>query len=375
MLRTVKYRLYPTKKQITKLNFILRECCWIYNQLLNQRKLIYERNNISLSYINQIKYLTKLKEFDLEFKEIYAQVLQNVALRVDLAYKAFFRRCKSGEKAGYPRFKSWKRYDSFTYPQDIGFKLLNNRIKLSKIGTIKIKNKRQFSDILKICTIKRSSTGKWYATIVFEVDNNKLLSKTNNKIGIDVGLSSFASFSDGTKIANPRFFKKEEKELARAQRKLSKAEKGTEIREKCRKIVAQVHERIVNKRNDFAHKLSRSIINNNDIICIEDLQVNKMVHNHCLAKSISDAAWSQFFNFISYKAGEAGRILVKVDPAYTTQDCSRCDHRQKLSLNDRIYTCNCCGLILDRDYNAAINILSRGLSTLSNSSKSPLIRE
>jgi putative transposase len=180
-------------------------------------------------------------------------------------------------------------------------------------------------------------------------------------VGIDVGLHTFAMLSDGTSVDNPRFFREEEKALAKANRKLSKAIKGTHERHKHRKVVARVYERIGFRRNNFAHQASRKIVNNFGFIAVEDLTVNRMVHNHCLAKSISDAAWSGFFSMLAYKAENAGRRLVKVNPAYTTQDCHRCGHRQKLTLADRFYACPCCGLHIDRDLNASLNILALGM--------------
>jgi putative transposase len=215
----------------------------------------------------------------------------------------------------------------------------------------------------KTATIMRSSTGKWYVAFACEIETQHLPT-TDSSIGIDVGLHSFAALSDGTVIDNPWFFRKEEKVLAKAQRKLSKAAKGTPERAKQRKVVARVHERITFRRNDFSHQESRKIVNNYGTICVEDLTVNRMIRNHCIAKSIADAAWSGFFSMLSYKAESAGRKLVKVNPAYTTQDCHRCGHRQKLNLADRIYICPCCGLYIDRDLNAAKNILALGMQGL-----------
>ena len=220
-----KYRLYPTKKQQTILNQTIEECRWLYNHFLEQRKTSWEQEEKSLNYHAQAVSIVKLKETKPELYDIHSQVLQNVAVRIDLAFKAFFRRIKSGEKTGYPRFKGQGRYDSFTFSQT-GFGVINNGLKLSKIGTIKIKLHRQPGGKSKTCSIKKSSTGKWYATFSCEVENKPLV-KNNKTVGIDVGLESFITFSNGNKIENPRFFRKEEKALAKVQRKLSKFEKGT----------------------------------------------------------------------------------------------------------------------------------------------------
>jgi putative transposase len=183
-------------------------------------------------------------------------------------------------------------------------------------------------------------------------------------VGIDVGLKTFATLSTGEEVANPRFFRREERALARVQRAHSKLVKGTSERAKHRKVVARVHERIAWRRGDFSHQQSRRLVNVFDLLAVEDLSVNRMTHTHCLAKSIHDAAWSQFTTLLAYKAAWAGRQFVAVNPAYTSQDCSGCGHRQVLSLSDRTYTCPCCGLVLDRDLNASLNILRLGQQSL-----------
>jgi putative transposase len=191
-------------------------------------------------------------------------------------------------------------------------------------------------------------------------------------VGIDVGLKAFVTLSDGQEIANPRFFRREEHALAKAQRRLSKVEQGTPERVKRRTVVARVHERTRWRRGNFTHQHSRRLVNHFDLIAVEDLSVNRMVHTHCLAKSIHDVAWSQFASLLSYKAAWAGRKFVAVNPAYTTQDCSTCGHRKTdLSLADRIYTCACCGVGLDRDRNASLNILAVGQHCLASAEKLP----
>jgi putative transposase len=277
--------------------------------------------------------------------------------------KAFFRRVKAGEKPGYPRFKGYGRYDSFTFPQS-GFSITHdNRVSLSKIGAVKMVYHRPVRGSIKTATIHRSSTGKWYITFSCETEPERLPQRTE-QVGIDVGLKTFATLSTTEEIENPRFFRKEEKALAQVQRKHSKLAKGTPERKKHRKVVARVHERTKFKRQNFTHQVSRKIVDSYGVICVEDLNTNRMLHNHCLAKSISDAAWSAFFSQLSAKAEEAGRQFIKVNPAYTSQDCSRCGHRQKMPLSERVYHCPCCLLSIDRDVNASKNILRVGLHTL-----------
>lgn len=340
----------------------LEECRWLYNHFLEQRKASWEQEKKSLNYHTQAVSIPKLKQEKPSLNIVHSQVLQNVAVRIDLAFKALFRRVKSGEKAGYPRFKGKGCYDSFTFPQT-GFEIISNGLKLSKIGTVKIKLHRQMEGKIKTCTIRRSATGKWYVSFSC-ITEPKPLSKSDKVVAIDVGLESFATFSDGFKIPNPRFFRRDEKDLAKVQRKLSKAEKGTPERKKRRKAVAKVHERIFNRRNNFCHQESRKIVNQYGIICIEDLSVNQMAHNRCLSKSIHDAAWSQFAQYLSYKAENADRILIRVNPAYTSQTCSRCGHREVKKLSNRVHHCSCCGFVCDRDHNASLNILTLGTQSL-----------
>ena len=363
MLKNFQYRIYPTKKQQKKLNETLEECRWLYNHLLASRKNAYEQDGKGLTCYQQQSTYPILKEQHPSLNTVHSQVLQNVAVRIDLAFKAFFRRCKAGEKPGYPRFKGYGRYDSFTYPQS-GFSITHDeRVTLSKIGSVKMVYHRPVKGKVKTCTVHRSSTGKWYVSFSCECEPERL-EMDETQVGIDVGLKTFATFSTGEEIANPRFFRKEQKALAKVQRKHSKLAKGTPERRKHRKVVARVHERIKFRRDNFTHQSSRQIVNQFGVIAVEDLHVNRMTHNHCLAKSIHDASWSAFFSQLSCKAEEAGRQFIKVNPAYTSQDCSRCHHRQYMPLSERTYHCPCCLLSIDRDLNAALNIRAVGLHSL-----------
>ena len=356
-----QYRVYPTKKQLHKLNETLEECRWLYNHLLEKRKETYEQTGKGLSLYGQQATFPIVKQERPSLDRIHSQVLQNVAVRVDLAFKAFFRRCKEGASdPGFPRFKGKGRYDSFTFPQS-GFSITHdNRVVISKVGAIKMVYHRPLRGKVKTCTIHRSSTGKWYVSFSVECEPERL-PENPEQVGIDVGLKTFATLSDGTEIENPRFFRKEEKALA----------KGTPERRKHRKVVARMHERIAFRRENFTHQHSRQIVNVHGVICVEDLHVNRMTHNHCLAKSIADASWSAFFAQLSSKAEEAGRAFVKVNPAYTSQTCSRCGHRQKMPLDVRIFDCPCCHAHLDRDLNAALNIRALGLQGLGLSLEAP----
>lgn len=363
MNKTYRYRLYPTKAQKRKLAQTLEECRWVYNQTLAFRKEAWEEYSVSVSCFDTHGLLSKWKLERPTLDSVYAQVLQNVQTRVDLAFKAFFRRVKIGEKPGYPRFKGYGRYNSFTYPQ-FGFNLRDGKLHLSKIGNLKINLHRSITGTVKTLTIHRIATGEWFAYFSC-VGESELLPVNMDTVGIDVGLTSFATLSTGEKINNPHFLSRDRYDLVRAQRKLSTMTKGTPRYAKYKHIVAQIHKRIANRRKNFAHQWSRKIVNRFGIVCVENLMVNRMMHNHCLARSISDVAWSRFFDYLLYKAEWAGRKMVPVDPAYTSQICSSCGYRQKLTLDIREYRCPCCNIILDRDHNAALNILACGLASIS----------
>src|SRR6266566_1971697 len=363
MRKMFQYRIYPTKKQVHKLNETLEECRWLYNHLLEKRKNAYAQTGKGLSCYKQQATYPILKQERPTLERVHSQVLQHVAVRIDLAFKAFFRRCKAGDAPGFPRFRGRDRYDSFTFPQS-GFSITHDdRVTLSKIGSVKMVYHRKIKGTVKTCTIRRSSTGKWYISFSVECEPQRL-DTVRTQVGIDVGLKTFATLSNEEEIANPRFFRKQEKALARVQRKHSKLAKGTPERRKHRKVVARVHERIAFRRDNFTHQKSRQIVDRFGVIAVEDLPVNRMTHNHCLAKSIADAAWSGFFEKLFVKAEEAGRTAIKVNPAYTSQDCSRCHHRQKMPLSERVYHCPCCLLAIDRDLNAALNIKAVGLHSV-----------
>jgi putative transposase len=360
--KSFQFRLRPTKAQAKLLQSQLDECRWMYNELLSQRKLAHEELDISLSKYQQLMFLPLLKEERSSLKIVHSQVLQNIVDRLDKAFQSFFRRCKAKEKPGFPRFRGVHRYDSFCYPQS-GFALLGQEICLSKLGRIRIKMHRPVEGEIKTCTIKKTATGEWDISLSCEVKSVPLEPKTE-AVAIDVGIESFATFSDGKKIENPRFFTKREKALAKAQRKLSKLEKGTKERRKAGKTVAKIHERIKNQRKDFCHKETKKIIDQYQYICIEDLDINHMIEGSHFAKSIADASWKQFRQFLTYKAVEAGRKLGVVNPAYTSQRCSQCGHLESKKLTHREHKCSQCGYTAHRDFNAAQNILALGLDGL-----------
>jgi len=358
MLKTYKYRLYPNKKQIAKLDETLETCRLVYNSALSDRKEFYQETGKSLSRITQQENLKDYKKDRPFLQEIHSQVLQNVLFRVERAYDNFFRRVKDKKgKPGYPRFKGKDRYDSFTYPQQGGFQITQQGIKLSKIGTIKMRLHRSIPIAIKTCTIKRE-IDKWYATLVAE-SITMTQSVPDNPIGIDVGIKSFATFSNGDVVDNPKHLQKSEKQLVKKQRRVSRKKKGTANRRKARIILAKQHRKIRNQRSDFHHKLSRIIVISYNPIVVENLNIQGMVKNHHLAKSISDAGWGQFLRYLTCKAVEAGSQIEKVAPHYTSINCSNCGNQVPKTLSNRIHKCPYCNVSLDRDHNAAINILHK----------------
>lgn len=367
--KAYQFRLRPTKKQARLLEQYLNGCRWLYNELLSQRKVAYEELDLSLTKYQQLMFLPELKLEKPELDQIHSQVLQNVVDRLDKAFQGFFRRCKAGEKPGFPRFRGMHRYNSFCFPQS-GFALVGKAVRLSKIGTIRIKLHRPIEGEVKTCTLKKNPSGSWDVTFSCEVDVQPL-SPREQAVGIDLGLTTFAVLSNGKEIQNPKFFQRSEKSLAKAQKKLSKAEKGTQERQKQGKVVAKIHERIRNQRKDFCHQQSRQIIDQYQYICIEDLNIKQMTEGSILAKNIHDASWNQFYNYLTYKAEEAGRKLGVVNPAYTSQTCSRCGTIEAKRLSERKHHCTRCGYEATRDYNAPQNILALGLDGLSESSRSP----
>jgi putative transposase len=376
-----KYRLYPTAAQDTALHTMLSTAHDVYNSMVNWRKYAYEVEGKSPDFYEQKKALPLWKKAHPELREVYSQVLQDVVKRVDRAFDAFFRRVKAGETPGYPRLKGKGQYDSLTYPQDGGFDVGIDAIRLSKVGCVKAVVHRPLPGKAKTCTV-RLRAGKWFACITCEVEA-ETLPPSEEQIGIDVGLNAFAALSNGEFIENPRFFRKDEKALAKAQRKADKfkharSKEQKAARRKAYKVVSRIHERIRNRRHDFVHQLSRKLVNRYGLIALEALSVDNMVRRPApkpdpenvgqflpngassksgLNKSIVDAAWSMFRSVLTYKAARAGRKEVNVNPAYTSQDCSQCGYRARKKLSERWHFCPCCGLSLDRDTNAARNIL------------------
>ena len=359
MRKAYKYRLYPTKEQEEKIQFTLERCRLLYNRLLDERRFAYERDKTTLNYYNQANTLNERKKYIPALKQVHSQVLQDVVRRLDKAFQAFFRRVKAGETPGYPRFKSAGRYDSFTYPQG-GYSINGHKFTLSKIGEVKIKLHRQPQGKIKTCTVMVKN-GKYYVSLSCEVESNTL-PETKATVGIDLGVKHLAITSDGEFYEHPKFLRESERKLHRKQRSISRKKKGSARRRKAIRELARLHEHIADQRRDYAHKVSRKLVSEYGLIAFENLNVQGMVKNHHLAKSIVDASWNQLVQYTTYKAEEAGRRVVLVDPKNTSQLCSNCGGIVPKKLSERVHRCDHCGYVQDRDVNAAQNILKRALA-------------
>lgn len=356
-LKAYKYRLYPNKSQ--QLYFQKTFGCtrFIYNQMLVDRIKSYQENK-DLD-IKNIKYPTPAqykKEYEW-LKEVDSLALANAQMNLDKAYKNFFR----DKSVGFPKFKSKKtNYKSYTTNNQGGnIHIKNKKVKLPKIGYIKIKQHRDFDGIIKSCTISQVPSGKYFISILVDVENIQLPSN-DNKVGIDLGLKDFAITSDGEIFSNPKWLRKTENKLKKAQKELSKKKKGGKNRNKARIKLAKLHEKIYNQKQDFLQKISNYITNENQVIVIENLKVKNMMQNHKLAKAISEVSWFEFRRQLEYKSIWKGRKLIIAPSNYaSSQLCSNCGNKsnQTKDLGCRTYICTVCGMIMDRDKNASVNLL------------------
>lgn len=357
MRKTYKYRLLSNKATFSKADRWLLLCRNLYNAGLEQRVDAYRRKRESISCYGQINELPELKASLPEYQEVGSQVLQDILERLDKAYRAFFRRARNGEKAGYPRFKGKNRYDSFTLKQ-AGWKLDGRYLSVRNVGRFKVRLSRPIEGDIKTITIRRETTGKWYACFSCDKVPEKRLPESDRIIGLDVGIKSFLVDSEGNSVDSPQYFRQSERLLRVKQRRLSRRVKGSHGRRKARVIVAKAHEKVRNQRLDFLHKLANRYIANYGTLIFEDLNIKGMVKNHNLAKSITDSGWGIFYGLCVYKAEEAGRQIIRI-PRFepTSKTCSECGAiNQELKLSDRRWVCKSCGVLHDRDYNAAKNI-------------------
>ncbi len=360
--KTYKYKLHPTPQQEQAMAFVLRRCCELYNAALQERKEAWQKCGVSVTIAGQSAQLPEVKEVRPEYNDIHSQVLQDVLTRLDRAFQAFFRRIREGQTPGYPRFQGSNRYNSFTYKQvgeHGGARLDSGFLLLSKIGRIAVRWSRPVEGIPKTVTISREADG-WYVCFSCADVPTHLLPPTGQETGIDLGIEAFATLSDGTRIFSPGWYRKAERALKAAQRRVSRRKRGSNRRRKAVALLARAHQQVRRQRQDFHHKTALALVRANDTIYHEDLQTANLVKNHHLAKSISDAGWSQFLTILAFKAAYAGKWVIAVPPAYTSQICSGCGVLVTKGLSVRWHACLDCGASLHRDHNAAKNIERAG---------------
>lgn len=400
MIKSYKYRLYPNKTTEKKLAWTLARCRELYNAALSERKDAYQqflrvsviegetrtvaatmvtgRTIKPITFFSQKRELVDIKEARPEYKDLPSHVLQDVLHRLDKAFAAFFRRLRNGETPGYPRFKGRNRYNSFMYPDGAGWKLEGNLLYLHKIGKAKIKLHRPLEGTIKTVTIKREGE-HWYGLFCCEIAAPQKLPVSYEDIGIDLGVSHLATLSNGEFIEHPQYYRKAEKALQKRQQAVERKKRGSHRRTRAGKVVGKAHRKIARQRRDFLHKQSRTLVNRYQVLVFEDIQAGNLTKRPKpkkgekageylpngaaakggLNKSILDAGWGMFVSMCTSKAEEAGRTIVKVSPHFTSQVCSQCGQVRKKDLTERWHSCEC-GAELDRDVNAAINILARG---------------
>ena len=389
-MRTCTHKVRPTTAQAAALTATLETCRHLYNRALAERKGAWEQEQRSVTFAAQCATLPAQKRENPYLPAVHSQVLQNVLRRLDRAFDHFFRRVEAGEaQAGSPRFRGRGWYDSFCYPQwGNGAQLVDGRVVLSKIGSIRVCADRPLDGTPKTCSLVRKAAGwyahracadrpldgtpktcslvrkaaGWYAHRACETTDTPLPA-TGESVGVEVGLPHFATLSTGETIANPRHHRAAARRLRQAQRRVSRRVKGSKRRAKARTLVARAHLHVQRQRRDFAHKTALTLVRRCDCIAVADLHIRGMLRSHALAKHIQDAGWDQFRTILSQQAASAAKTVIAVNPAGTSQTCSDCGSRVPKQLSDRWHSCPYCGCELDRDHNAARNILMRGGDT------------
>jgi putative transposase len=382
--RAYQYRLYPTPAQEAALTWTLDRCRELYNAGLEERRGAYRTGGILINSTIQQRQLPGVKNVRPEYKHIGSQVLQDVLQRLDRAFAGFFRRVKAGQTPGFPRFKSRDRYNSFTFKQT-GWSLdsIHRRLYLAGIGNLKVRWSRPLEGTIKTVTVRRDAN-QWHVCFSCLVDIPDVSpDAAKPAVGIDVGLEHFATLSTGEHIANPRLFRLGQDLLTRRSRTMARKQRGSKRRQKAKLLVAKAHRKVRNQRKDFHHKTAKTLVDGHRLIAVEQLHITNLVRrpapilattdagSSCyapngataksgLAKSIYDAGWGQFLMILTHKAAEAGVVLVAVNPAGTSQICSGCGAKVPKPLTERWHRCEHCGCFLQRDVNAAFNILRAG---------------
>ena len=358
--RTYRFRIYPTRKQRLALEAQLGFACDLYNAALEQRRYAFGTGQ-RVGYVSQCRELTALRAAGDGPSKMSCSAMRSPLRRLERAYQAFFRRVKAGEKPGYPRFRSRRRYDSLTW--DSAWSIQERRLALLGIGHLKVKWHRELPASAKVCTVTiRRVAGRWYACFVLALQVSAVPARTVMRaVGVDLGVQNFAALSTGELIPGPRAYRAARRQLRVAQRRVSRRVKGSRRRQKAGLLLARLHERIRNLRGNHAHQLSRRLVSEFGLIAVEDLHIRGLTRGF-LAKDINDQGWAEFLRLLGYKAEDAGIKVVAVSPDGTSQICSGCGARVPKALSERVHHCPYCGLVLDRDINAARNILRLGMS-------------
>lgn len=361
--KTFKYRLYPTPTQARLLTQVLDACRHWYNMCVEDRKLAWELEKRSVTKAQQEKTGIRYRAAFPRARAVFSQTMQVVCDDVDKAYQAFFRRTKAGATPGYPRFKGYYHFDSFGFKQyESGIKIDGRRLKMFGIGRVRVRWDRPIEGTIKTVRVRRTA-GKWYACFSCELPYPAPLAPTGQQVGIDLNVENLLTDSANRRVESPQHYRQAQRRLAIAQRSVQRKQKGGKSRRKSLLRVQRLHEHVKNQRQDLLNKVAHDYTRAYDLIALEDLRITNMVHNHHLSKSILDAGWGYLRKRLVAKAANAGRQIVLVGPAYTSQTCSRCGQPfQDLTLSDRWVTCAACGLSLARDHNAAINILKRAIT-------------
>jgi putative transposase len=366
MITCYRFRLYPKRSQVTAFERILVVHREIYNAALEERREAWRRNRVSIRYVDQANQLKEIRQIRADVADQNYSACQQTLRRVDQSFQNFFRRVKEHNgKAGYPRFKGKDRFNTVEFVYGDGCKIKGPQVYFRHVGQVRIVLHRAIEGTIKRCAFTRRGD-KWFLVVTCETENITPANPPTAEVGIDLGLKSFAVLSTGEYIENPRFLRRDEKDLKRAQRKLSRCKLGSLERKRARRVVSRIHERIAKRRSNFAHQESRKIANRFGLVVFEDLAIQNLQANHCLAKSLADAAWNQFITYSTYKVERTGGRVVKIDRFEPSSrihfDCGWYNHDLKLS--DRTWLCLGCGEIVDRDRNAANNILALGRQSL-----------
>jgi len=389
-MKAFEYKLEPTHCQELRFDDYLDCCHFIYNWALADRRDMFRiAKDRKVNFYDQSRFIKDLREAYPWLKDIHVHVLQDVLKRIQRAFDAFFRRLKNGEKPGYPRFKGRHYYDSFSFKEyGNGFRIDGKRLELSRIGRVRVRWHREIVGEIKTCTIKKKADG-WYVCFAVEEPEVKPIPIPENPVGIDLGASTYATLSDGTKVGNPRLLRKASKKLKAAQRRVQKRQKRSKRRGKAIQSLRRRHQTLARQRKDFQFKLAKKLLSQYNPICVEDLDIkgmlekweyeDKRIKPRDLHRSIQDASWGQFLGILSGKAESAGSRIIRVEARGTTQLCSDCGHWVQKGIRQRWHSCPHCGLEMDRDLNASLNVFKKGMGSPigkgAGSSPPPLNRE